>query len=219
MGSEPILVLMKQVAALLFLTLALALPARAQDSFPDFSPPVDAPQKGDRKDAESTTAEERNAARLDLMFGRLANSDDERRANRIARHIMRRMMQSGSDTIDFLMARSAEAMQENDYPKALDLLDGVVRLKPEFAEGWNRRATVHFLNGDYGQSVADIEQVLRLEPRHWGALSGLSMILVSIDRKSEAVVVMDRALAVHPFLGRMRDQRDKLVKELQGADI
>ena len=219
MGSEPILVLMKQVAALLFLTLALALPARAQDSFPDFSPPVDAPQKGDRKDAESTTAEERNAARLDLMFGRLANSDDERRANRIARHIMRRMMQSGSDTIDFLMARSAEAIQENDYPKALDLLDGVVRLKPEFAEGWNRRATVHFLNGDYGQSVADIEQVLRLEPRHFEALAGLGVILEELGDKKGALEAYRKAVEIDPWLRNGRERIAPLELEVEGRGI
>jgi len=213
---------MTKVACFLSLMVALAAlsPANAQDAGSAPAAPVEmAPEKGDRRDRPTTTAEERRAQRLDQMFVRLAKAKDERRAKRIARHIMRRMSQSGSDTIDFLMARSGEAMQKKDYGLALDLLDGVVRLKPDFAEGWNRRATVHFLQGDYGQSIADIEQVLLIEPRHWGALAGLSMILVSLERKPEALVVMDRALEVHPHLERMKTRRDRIAKELEGADI
>ncbi len=196
------------------------MPASAQNADSVVTEPaISAPEKGDRQDRPTTSADERRAVRLDLMFSRLAKAEDERRANRIARHIMRRLSQSGSDTIDFLMVRATEAIQAKNYGLALDLLDGVVRLKPDFAEGWNRRATVHFVLGEYGQSVADIEQVLIHEPRHWGALAGLSMILISLDRKKEAVMVMDRALAVHPFLDRMQERRDRLAKEVEGADI
>ena len=170
---------MKQVACVLILAFAFALPASAQDAGSAATAPATvAPEKGDRFDRPSTTAEDRRTQRLDLMFSRLAKTTDERRANRIARHIMRRMSQSGSDTVDFLMLRAGEALQTREFGLALDLLDGVVRLKPDFAEGWNRRATIHFMMGNYGQSIADIEQVLIREPRHWGALAGLSMILV-----------------------------------------
>lgn len=211
---------MIKIAAALILALAVSGAATAQESVP--APPateVPPAAKGDRVDRPTSTAEERRAARLDVMFGRLAKTTDERRARRIARHIMRRLNQSGSDTVDYLMARAGDAMNKKSYPQALDLLDGVVRLQPEFAEGWNRRATAHFLAGNYGQSLADIEQVLRLEPRHWGALSGFSLILISMERKSEAVVVMDRALAVHPFLKQVKERRDKLKKEIDGSSI
>ncbi|MEO1104231.1 MAG: tetratricopeptide repeat protein, partial [Pseudomonadota bacterium] len=79
--------------------------------------------------------------------------------------------------------------------------------------------TVYFMMGEYGQSLADIEQVLRREPRHWGALAGLSMILVSMDRKRDAIEVMDRALTIHPHLTRMKARRDKLMTEVRGSDI
>ncbi|GAB5373948.1 MAG: hypothetical protein AcusKO_04100 [Acuticoccus sp.] len=212
---------MKYVAgSLILMVFALAaVPVSAQEAGAvATAPAMAAPDKGDRRD-RSSSADERRAARLDMMFGRLANAEDERRARRIARHIMRRMSQSGSDTIDFLMLRAGEAVRKKEYGFALDLLDGVVRLKPEFAEGWNRRATVHFLVGNYGQSIADIEQVLAREPRHWGALAGLSMILVSLERKEEALVVMDQALTVHPHLSRMQERRDRLAQEVGGADI
>jgi len=209
---------MKQFIVAVLVALVTAAPSLASDGVISSGPQADIRAlKGDRRDTAST-AEERRAARLDLMFGRLASATDERRAKRIARHIMRRLTQSGSDTVDFLMSRAAEAMEEKEYGKALDLLDGVVRLEPDFVEGWNRRATVHYLMGNHGQSLADIEQVLMREPRHWGALAGLSMILVGVERKAEAVEVMDKALAIHPHLDKMRDRRNDLIEELEGAD-
>lgn len=180
------------------------------------------PQKGDlgaQSGETDVTAQERREQRLNLMFGRLAAADNKRRATRIARHIMRRLSRSSSATVDVLMTRANAAMKEKRYAVALDLLDGVVRMEPGFAEGWNRRATVHFLRGDYSASIADIEQVLRREPRHWGALSGLSIILVSLERKAEAVEIMDRALEVHPYLDEMKKRRERLVEELRGSDI
>ncbi|MEM8854591.1 MAG: tetratricopeptide repeat protein [Pseudomonadota bacterium] len=212
---------MKRIAGLITLALLLAGPAGAQAPANESvrpAPEARAGEKGDRRDRVTTTEVERNAARLDLMFGRLAKATTKRRADRIARHIMRRMNRSGSDTVDLLMLQAGEAMRVKNYAIALDLLDGVVRLRPEFAEGWNRRATVHFMNGSYGRSLADIEQVLRREPRHWGALAGMAMILMAIDKKKDALAVMDRALAVHPHLEQLRERRDRLVIEVQEAE-
>lgn len=201
--------------------LALAAPAGAQDGRPVATdrPAAETTGKGDLGARIGSTAAERQNARLDLLFGRLAESENKRRADRIARHIMRRLSRSGSPTVDLLMERAGGAMERKDYSAALDLLDGVVRLQPDFVEGWNRRATVHFMRGDYGASLADIEQVLRREPRHWGALAGLSMILVSVERKEEAIEIMDRALAIHPHLDEMRERREKLAEEVAGSDI
>ena len=201
--------------------------AFAQDRLPQEPTPVPMPvpgvgpdlpaQKGDRRERVST-AQERREQRLDRMFKQLANASSKERADRIGRHIMRRLGQSGSDTVDLLMTRAGIAIAAKNYGLALDLLDGVVRMEPEFAEGWNRRATANFLAGDMGASVADIEQVLRYEPRHWGALLGLSMILASIDREREAVAIMDRVLAIHPFLEELKERRDRMAMDL-GADI
>jgi tetratricopeptide (TPR) repeat protein len=175
-----------------------------------------APGKGDlpERAERGRTAAERREERLDRMFEQLAAADSKERADRIARHILRRLERSGSDTVDLLMERAEAAMQKEDYGLALDLLDGVVRMRPQFAEGWNRRATANFLAGNFGQSVADIEQTLRYEPRHWGALLGLSMILASMERNEEAVEIMDRAMAIHPFLEGVQDRRDRLAREV-----
>lgn len=210
---------MKTVASTLIIALALAVPAAAQDGVP-LERPHAAVGKGDREGAASpATQDERRAARLDLMFGRLAKATNKRRADRIARNIMAQLTRSGSPTTDLLMEQAARAIRAQELGKALDFLDGVVRTNPEFAEGWNRRATVHFMRGDYGRSLADIEQVLRLEPRHWGALSGLAIILASLERKQEAIVVMEKALEIHPHLEELEQRRERLRRELDGADI
>ncbi|WMS44222.1 tetratricopeptide repeat protein [Acuticoccus sp. MNP-M23] len=232
---------MKKLASLLILSLALAapgFPAAAEtvvvprpDAGADSTdmpqrnvgapdkPAADAMEKGDRKDRETASAAARKAERIDALFGRLANARNDRQAKRIARHIMRRMAQSGSDTVDLLMRQAAVSMKAKDYAKALDILDGVIRLHPDYVEGWNRRATVYFLAEKYGESLADIEQVLRREPRHWGALAGMSMILLALDREEDAVAVMDRALEIHPHLEDMKKRRDRIALELSGAEI
>lgn len=225
---------MKQIAGTLLILFALVVSASAKDAAPDRSGSADvkvnapategARGKGDfaepaRGEGGSSLAEERRRARLDMMFERLAKASTKRRADRIARHIMRRLSRSGSPTVDVLMSRANNAMRRKRYGAALDMLDGVVRMRPDFAEGWNRRATVHFMRGDYGASLADIEQVLILEPRHWGALAGLSAILDAIERKKEALEVMDRALAVHPHLERVRERREKVAREVAGVEL
>ena len=159
---------------------------------------------------------ESEAERLELLFERLERAPDKTRAEAIAGNIRTIMLRSGSPTIDLLMVQASGAMRAKQLGTALDLLDAVTRLAPDYAEGWNMRATVHFMREDYGRSIADIEQVLRLEPRHWGALTGLALILVAIDEDEAALQAIDRALAVHPFLEQLKEQRTKLTAEVEG---
>ena len=209
---------MKTAASLLALSIAFALPAGAQDS--GQRPPSAAEAtKGDRVTRSSGIEQERESARLDLMFGRLAKAPTERQADRIARNIMARLTRSGSSTADFLMNRAAKAIKDEELGLALDFLNGIIRDEPDFAEAWNRRATVYFMKGDYGRSLADIEQVLRIEPRHWGALSGLAIILSSLERNREALTVMDKVLSIHPYLDEIEKRRDKLRAQVDGSDI
>lgn len=211
------------VCFLVALALVLARSASVLAQSPGGSVPPDTAEatKGDRADRPDhrTTAKERLENRLDRMFDELSRAQTKERADRIAGHIMRRLTRSGSDTVDLLMDRAAIAMRTKNYGLALDLLDGVVRMEPGFAEGWNRRATVHFLAGDYGLSVSDIERTLELEPRHWGALVGLSVILVSVDSKEKAVEVMRRALKIHPHLDDTRERLERFEREVDGTEI
>jgi tetratricopeptide (TPR) repeat protein len=137
----------------------------------------------------------------------------------IEAEILRRFDKSGSDTADLLMSWAGKAIQAKSYPLALDILDQVVLLRPTFAEAWNKRATVHFLMDDYSSSISDIRQTLAMEPRHFGALSGLGVILQAMDRKDEAIRAFKRALEVNPQLEKVRESLEKLEKEVAGRAI
>jgi tetratricopeptide (TPR) repeat protein len=105
---------------------------------------------------------------------------------------------SGDAQIDGLMARATDDMQAGRYGEAIALLNDIVAKKPEFAEGWNRRATVHYLAGDLQKSIADCDQVLKRNPGHFGALSGLGQIYLQLDDEEKALAWFRRALAVNP---------------------
>ena len=105
---------------------------------------------------------------------------------------------SGDAGIDALMAKATEEMQAGRYGEAIALLDEIVAKKPEFAEGWNRRATVHYLAGDLRKSIADCDQVLKRNPGHFGALSGLGQIYLQLQDDARALEWFRRALEVNP---------------------
>jgi tetratricopeptide (TPR) repeat protein len=152
---------------------------------------------------------------LDELFARLKSEKDPDAAKRTEASILKLWLQSGSDTVDLLMGWSLQAMADKDYPLALDYLDRITVMKPDYAEGWNKRATVYFLLEDYPHSIADIQKTLALEPRHFGALSGLGIILDSLGEKQRAKEAFQKALDVDPGLDKVREALDKLRKETE----
>ncbi len=156
---------------------------------------------------------------IDEAFVTLQTSQNRQAAKIAERRIIALWLDSGSATIDLLMSWTLRAMDEEDYPLALDYLDRIITLKPDYAEGWNKRATVFFLVDEFAKSLADIEQVLALEPRHFGALSGLGMILSEIGEYQRAIGVFRQALAVDPLLDNVREALDKLLADNAGTNI
>jgi tetratricopeptide (TPR) repeat protein len=150
---------------------------------------------------------------LDELFAELPEQAGSPPGKRIEAEILKRLNQSGSDTADLLMSWATSAIEAKNYALALDILDQIVLIKPDFAEGWNKRATVHFLMNDYASSLSDVRQTLALEPRHFGALAGLGMIFQSMDRNREAVRVYRRALDINPQLDRVKEALERLEKE------
>ena len=102
---------------------------------------------------------------------------------------------------------------------ALKLLDAIVKLRPEYIEAWNRRATIYYLQNDYTRSLADIEQVLSREPRHFGALAGLGMIMQDLGEDRRALDAFRKALAVNPHLERVPELVKTLTEKVEGRDI
>jgi tetratricopeptide (TPR) repeat protein len=105
---------------------------------------------------------------------------------------------SGDHAIDTLMAKGAEQTQARRFEEAIATYSEVIRRKPAFAEGWNRRATVRFLAGDYRKSLADCDQVMKRNPRHFGALAGYGQIYFALERYDKAIEYWRRALEVNP---------------------
>ena len=199
--------------------MALAGPAVAQTAKPPdqphgpaiepMQPPKDLPkaQKGDRT---------RN---LDFLFGALKAAPDEETSKQVEARIWALWIASGSDTANLLMSRARTAIDANDLDLALQLLDALVKLKPDYVEAWNRRATIHYMRKEFGASMKDIQQVLIREPRHFGALSGLGMILQEFGEDKQALEVFRRALEVNPHLARIPDMVKTLSEKVEGRDI
>ena len=102
---------------------------------------------------------------------------------------------------------------------ALDFLDQITVLSPDYAEGWNRRATVHYMMHSFGKSMSDIERTLELEPRHFGALSGMAQILKETGRKQMALDAYHRVLDIYPMMRNAQNELATLSEELAGEGI
>ncbi len=210
-------------AAVLSSLLALAVwcpPAAAQSVLPPpgprngeaiqpMQPPTELPkpQRGDR------------VRNLDFLFDALKASPDADTAKQVENRIWALWMASGSDTATLLMSRVKQATDAKDLDLAIRLLDSVVEIKPDYIEAWNRRATLYYMKKDYARSMQDIRQVLAREPRHFGAISGLGMILQEFGEEKQALEVFRRALAVHPHLKSIPEQVKTLSEKIEGRDI
>jgi tetratricopeptide (TPR) repeat protein len=156
---------------------------------------------------------------LDFLFGALKVAPDETSAKHVEARIWAIWMQTPSDTAALLMMRAKAAMDAQQMDVALKLLDAVVKLRPDYVEGWNRRATLYYLQNDYGHSLADIEQVLVREPRHFGALAGLGMIMQDLGDDKRALDAFRKALAVNPHLDKVPELVKALTEKVEGRDI
>src|ERR1700739_1959401 len=152
------------------LTAAPTLAVSAQDHSPAAKRrPPEAPGKMPKVGAD------RNKG-LDFLFGALEAAPDEDSAKHVEARIWAIWLQTPSDTAALLMMRAKAAMDAQQTEVALKLLDAVIKLRPDYTYAWNRRATLYYLQNDYMRSMADIEQVLIREPRHFGGLAGLALI-------------------------------------------
>ena len=157
--------------------------------------------------------------RLDELFARLQTTETSEEATRIEQAIWAIWLDSGSATTDLLMEHALAVMAAQDYPEALRLLDAVVELDPDYAEGWNKRATIYYLMGKPAKSLADVEHTLALEPRHFGALSGMGEIFLELGDDAKALDAFQRALEVDPHLAGAKAQVKRLERKVKGDQI
>ncbi len=156
---------------------------------------------------------------LDFLFGALKVAPDDVTAKAIEERIWVLWTASHSDTANLLMTRVKTAIEAKDLDLAIRLLDAIVKVKPDYVEAWNRRATIFYMKKDYGHALADIRQVLKREPRHFGALAGFGLILQDIGDDKQALEVYRRALALYPRMERIPDLVKTLQEKIEGRDI
>ncbi|WP_197279733.1 tetratricopeptide repeat protein [Bosea sp. AAP35] len=158
------------------------------------------------------------AATLEKLFERLAAAKTPEEARGVANLIQRRWARSNSPTADLLMTRAQTAMKGKQIELAIELLDRVITLEPDWAEGWNQRANALFLAGDPIRSIYDIGEALKREPRHYGAMMGLGTILRQQGDDKRAMVAFRRALEIYPQLEAVKSAVDSLKIEVDGRD-
>jgi tetratricopeptide (TPR) repeat protein len=179
-----------------------------------------APKPGSLRETGPTVDNLTRDQKIDALLDTLKTAKDDSVATQAEVSLAALWMESGSPTVDLMMEWTLAAMKAKNYPLALDYLDRILTLRPDYAEGWNTRATVYFLSDDFGHAVVDIKEVLRLEPRHFGALSGLGAILREVGKEKEALAVFQQALAVDPHLDAVKKAIDDLEsKGVAGRDL
>ena len=156
---------------------------------------------------------------MDFLFGALKVAPDAESAKAVEARIWAIWSQTPSDTASLLMGRVKTAMDRKEPDVAIKLLDAIIKLRPDYIEAWNRRATLYYLQNNYGKSLSDIQQVLLREPRHFGALAGLGMIMQDLGDDKHALDAFRKALVINPHLDRIPDLVKSLSEKVEGRDI
>jgi tetratricopeptide (TPR) repeat protein len=157
--------------------------------------------------------------RLEQLFETLRGSRDEQVLREAEAAIWDIWYESGEETVDQLMLQGAELMDRGNLAAAEEIYSRVIELLPGFSEGWNRRATVRYYRSDYDGSLADIEETLRLEPRHFGAIWGLGMILGSKRDYQRAILAFERLLEIKPNAADAPVRIELLKRELARQSV
>jgi len=192
---------------------AMVVPAFAEEVNPEPLKPAEPPstlpraQHGDR------------TQNLDRLFEALKVAPDDESAKYVENRIWAIWFASPSDTANLLMGRAKTAADGKDYDLAIKLLNAIIDIRPDFVEAWNRRATIYYTQKEFARALEDIQQVLAREPRHFGALSGLGIIMQELGDDKHALDAFRRALAIHPRLERIPDLVKKLSDKIDGRDI
>lgn len=157
-------------------------------------------------------------AELDALFAELKQPD---LANweKVEKDIWTEWSRSGSPAMDLLLDRGRRAMSVQNFSEAIEHFSAIIDHAPEFAEAWNARATAFFGAERYGLSIADIERTLALNPRHFGAMQGLSRMLEELGDYENALKASQAAFAIHPHRPGLKDAIARLEAKVSGQDI
>jgi len=161
---------------------------------------------------------DQNDPALDDLFEQLAVTTSDEEASNITREIWQRWTANDDPDVSQLMQIGIRALNYSTYRKALQSFDRVIEIAPEFAEGWNKRATLYYHIKEYRRSIDDIKKTLRLEPRHFGAWSGLGLVSIAQENYSGALAAFKKALSINPHIPNIRRYVQKLEDWQQRKD-
>ncbi len=162
-----------------------------------------------RRRAAGSLAETGTMADVPALVSALRDAD-ERVRGLAERALWEVWSRSGNEDVDHLLRAGVAEMQHGQLEASIDTFSEVIRRRPDFAEGWNKRATVYYLVGEYRKSAADCDEVLKRNPAHFGALSGYGMIWLRLDEPARALERFEQALAVNPNLESVRETIETL---------
>jgi tetratricopeptide (TPR) repeat protein len=157
--------------------------------------------------------------RLDPLFGILKETRNPIEAQLAEGQIWHLWMTSPDATVNLLMAQGIDRMAAQDLRGAFKIFTDIVEIAPDFAEGWNKRATVLYMMGAYAESIADIDRTLELEPRHFGALSGLGLCNAELEHDEAALDAFKRALTLNPHMDGVRANVELMQRKIDGNRI
>ncbi|MDB5641705.1 MAG: uncharacterized protein JWN07_1022 [Hyphomicrobiales bacterium] len=204
----------------------LGLAGASHAAEPPRAPEPKSATRVESKPEESKPGQQAQAAQpagrqkiLDDLFERLGKTKDTAEAQGISGAIQRVWSRSGSDTADIIMERTTTLIRQKDWTTADEMLSKLVDIEPDWAEAWNRRATVRFFQQDTSGAMEDLAHVLKLEPRHFTALVGVGAILERNEQKPQALRVFRRVLEINPQLDEIRKKVDKLSIDVEGREI
>ena len=153
------------------------------------------------------------------MFEELKSAETMEEAGSTARDIWDAWMESGSAAADLVMARAVEAQSYGDLDHARALYDRVIAIQPDYAEAWNRRATIFLARENYAEALRDVNEALRLEPRHFGAWAGLGAVLESLGAREDAMQAYREALAIYPMFPAANRALERLEEAAGGRPV
>ena len=161
---------------------------------------------------QKLTAQETRDVALDRLFASLHKTSDEQAAKGVEEKIWELWSRFDSPTAEVLLGQAVVAMGASENAASLEILDRIVASYPTYAEAWNKRATLHFALGNYEASLRDIDKVLDLEPRHFGALAGRGMIYQRQENWTAALNAYREALSMNPSMTGVKNAVQELSK-------
>ena len=160
---------------------------------------------------------DQNDQRLNILFNLLQESKEEIIIDKITKDIWKIWHETNDPFIDSDFYKGIESMNSGNFNMAIAFFTSVIEKKPDFAEAWNKRATLYYLIGDYDSSMLDINETLKLEPRHFGAMDGMALIFITQENYNKVIDVYNKMLEIFPNSLSIQNKKEKILKIISNS--